>query len=100
MELRRDRGDPGLQTFRDCAVPARGGSKPPSAGSSDRGLESIIKELHDCEINAGVQTYYPDGLRVWLGDQFNGLVASARVRPEDTGWSSDGTAAHGCMKPL
>ena len=91
---------PDFKPFATVPLPSGEHRIATSVTVSDRSLESVIKELHDCEINAGVQTYYPDGLRVWLGDQFNGLVASARVRPEDTGWSSDGTAAHGCMKPL
>jgi hypothetical protein len=35
-------------------------------------LERILQQLHDSEINAGVQTFYDAGMRVWIGDE--GLV--------------------------
>jgi hypothetical protein len=34
-------------------------------------LEQILQQLHDSEINAGVQTFYDAGMRVWIGDQSN-----------------------------
>jgi hypothetical protein len=54
-------------------------------------LETVIKDLHDSKIGAGVQTYRSQGLRVWIGDQLNGLEASAHICPEDSGWLTDGT---------
>jgi hypothetical protein len=30
-------------------------------------LEHILQQLHDSEINAGVQTFYDAGMRVWIG---------------------------------
>jgi len=62
----------------DCQVPS---------------LETVIKDLYDSEITAGVQSYHPNGLRVWIGDQLNGLAASAHIAAEDAGWLIDGTAA-------
>lgn len=56
-------------------------------------LETVLKDLHDSEINAGVQTFHPAGLRVWIGDQMNGLEVSAHIGPGDGGWLNDGTAA-------
>jgi hypothetical protein len=56
-------------------------------------LETVIEELHDSEINAGLQTFHPDGLRVWIGDQLNGLHASAHIVPGDPAWGQDGVAA-------
>jgi hypothetical protein len=38
-------------------------------------LERILQQLHDSEINAGVQTFYDAGMRVWIGDGMNGIRA-------------------------
>jgi hypothetical protein len=38
-------------------------------------LERILQQLHDSEINAGVQTFYDTGMRVWIGDEVNGIRA-------------------------
>ena len=34
-------------------------------------LERVMQQLHDSEINAGVETFYAAGMRVWLGDTIN-----------------------------
>jgi hypothetical protein len=31
-------------------------------------LERVLQQLHDREINAGVQTFYDAGMRAWIGD--------------------------------
>jgi hypothetical protein len=62
-------------------------------GGAPRDLETVLEELHDSEINAGLQTYNPAGLRVWIGDQLNGLDVSAHIGPHDGGWLSEGTVA-------
>jgi hypothetical protein len=36
-------------------------------------LEHILQQLHDSEINAGVQTFYDAGMRVWIGDELLAL---------------------------
>jgi hypothetical protein len=56
-------------------------------------LETVLKDLLDSEINAGAQTSHPAGLRIWIGDQLNGLSVSARISPNDAGWLADGTVA-------
>jgi hypothetical protein len=35
-------------------------------------LERVLQQLHDSEINAGMQTFYDAGRRVWIGDEANG----------------------------
>jgi hypothetical protein len=42
-------------------------------------LEHILQQLHDSEINAGVQTFYDAGMRVWIGDEANGIQAEATI---------------------
>jgi hypothetical protein len=36
-------------------------------------LEQILQQLHASEINAGVQMFYDTGMRVWIGDEANGV---------------------------
>ena len=38
-------------------------------------LERVLQQLHDSEINSGVQMFYDAGMRVWIGDE---RTASAR----------------------
>jgi hypothetical protein len=42
-------------------------------------LEHILMELHDSEINVGVQTFYDTGMRVWIGDEANGIQAETTI---------------------
>jgi hypothetical protein len=42
-------------------------------------LERILQQLHDSEINAGVQTFYDAGMRVWIGDEANGIKAKTVI---------------------
>jgi hypothetical protein len=42
-------------------------------------LERILQQLHDSEINAGVQTFYDAGMRVWIGDEANGIQAETTI---------------------
>jgi hypothetical protein len=42
-------------------------------------LESVLQQLHDSEINAGVQTFYDAGMRVWIGDEVNGIQAETTI---------------------
>jgi hypothetical protein len=42
-------------------------------------LEHILHQLHDSEINAGVQTFYDAGMRVWIGDEANGIQAETTI---------------------
>jgi hypothetical protein len=42
-------------------------------------LERVLQQLHDSEINAGVQTFYDAGMRVWIGDEANGIQAETTI---------------------
>ena len=42
-------------------------------------LEHILMELHDSEINAGVQTFCDTGMRVWIGNEANGIQAETAI---------------------
>jgi hypothetical protein len=42
-------------------------------------LEHILQQLHDSEINAGVQTFDDAGMRVWIGDEMNGIQAETTM---------------------
>jgi hypothetical protein len=37
-------------------------------------LERLLQQLHDNEINAGLQAFYDAGMRVWIGDETNDVV--------------------------
>jgi hypothetical protein len=41
--------------------------------------EQILQQLHDSEINAGVQTFYDAGMRVWIGDEANGIQSETTI---------------------
>ena len=56
-------------------------------------LERVMRQLHDSEINAGVETFYDAGMRVWLGDTINGIQAETSIKPTDQQWPADVTAA-------
>jgi hypothetical protein len=42
-------------------------------------LERILQQLHDSEINAGVQTFYDTGMRIWIGDEVNGVQVETTI---------------------
>src|ERR1700730_4090383 len=42
-------------------------------------LENTLRQLHDSEINAGVQTFYDAGMRIWIGDEINGIRAETTI---------------------
>ena len=42
-------------------------------------LEHILQQLHDSEINAGVQTFFDAGMRIWIGDEANGIQAETTI---------------------
>jgi hypothetical protein len=42
-------------------------------------LERVLQQLHDSEINAGVQTFYDAGMKVWIGDEMNGIKAETVI---------------------
>jgi hypothetical protein len=57
-------------------------------------LERVMRQLHDSEINAGVETFYDaGGMRVWLGDTINGIRAETSIKRTDHQWPAGVTAA-------
>jgi hypothetical protein len=55
------------------------GVTPVVMGTPMADLERILQQLHDSEINAGVQTFYDAGMRVWIGDEANGIQAETTI---------------------
>jgi len=67
---------------------------PVPASAPRRNLQRVICDLLASEINAGLQTFAFDILRVWLGDELNGFDAVAEIQSEDPAWSDDVAIAH------
>jgi hypothetical protein len=42
-------------------------------------LKAHSQQLHDSEINAGVQTFFDAGMRIWIGDEANGIQAETTI---------------------
>jgi len=63
-------------------------------GAPRRSLQRVLCDLLDSEINAGLQTFAFDIVRVWLGDELNGLEAEAELTPRSPGWGDDAAIAH------
>ena len=51
-------------------------------------LERILQQLHDSEINAGVQTFYDAGMRVWIGDESNGIQSETTLNRTSAGFAA------------
>jgi len=56
-------------------------------------LERVMQQLHDSQINAGVETFYDAGMRVWLGDTINGIQAETSIKRTGDQWPAGVTAA-------
>jgi hypothetical protein len=56
-------------------------------------LERVLQRLHDSDINAGVATFHDAGMRVWLGDSFNGIIAETTIERTNYQWPAAITAA-------
>lgn len=58
-------------------------------------LERVLRDLHDSEINAGLQTFYDAGMRVWIGDQINDRRAETSFSRKGApgAWPEEGLAA-------
>ena len=41
-------------------------------------LEHVLQQLHGREINAGIKMFYDAGMKVWIGDQANGISTERR----------------------
>jgi hypothetical protein len=60
-----------------------------------RSLQTVLRELHDSGINAGLQTFAWCGFRVWIGDDVNGRKAEATLDNVNGGaWWEDDSIAH------
>jgi hypothetical protein len=46
-------------------------------------VEHILRQLHDSEIKAGVQTFFDAGMRIWIGDEVNGVLAETTIDRTD-----------------
>jgi hypothetical protein len=51
-------------------------------------LERILQQLHDSEINAGVQTFFDAGMRVWIGDESNGIQSETTINRTGAGFAA------------
>ena len=58
-------------------------------------LERVLRELHDSQINAGLQTVYDDGMQVWISDQMNSRRAETSISRQGVpgAWPEEGLAA-------
>lgn len=68
------------------------GPRPSSAPR--RSLQRVIAELHDSEINVGLQAFFDAGVRIWIGDELNGRAAEAALDKGDAAWNDDASLAH------
>ncbi len=66
---------------------------PVPAGAPRRNLQRVLCDLIASEINAGLQTFAFDIMRVWIGDELNGFDAVTEVKPEHAAWSDDAAIA-------
>jgi len=64
------------------------------AGAPRRNLQWVLCDLLASEINAGLQTFAFDIVRVWIGDELNGFDAVAEIGPGDPACSDDAAIAH------
>jgi hypothetical protein len=61
-------------------------------------LEHVLHQFHDSEINAGVQTFYDAGMKVWIDDKANGIQSETTINRTGSfaaprKWSEEVTAA-------
>ncbi|MFZ2031622.1 MAG: hypothetical protein WAU68_15020 [Vitreimonas sp.] len=48
-----------------------------------RELTSVLSELYDSEINAGVSSFWDDGFTLWIGDELNGRQVERKFYRSD-----------------
>jgi hypothetical protein len=63
-------------------------------GAPRRNLQQVFCELLESEINAGLQTFAFGIVRVWIGDELNGIDAQAELTPRNPAWGDDEAIAH------
>ena len=62
-------------------------------GVQRRSLQRVLCELLESEINAGLQTFAFGIVRVWIGDELNGVEAQAELTPRNPAWGDDAAIA-------
>jgi hypothetical protein len=55
-------------------------------------LEGVLRDLHDSQIDAGIETLFSGDVRVWLGDEMNRTIAETIVRGGNKKWPGLGAA--------
>ncbi|SEP42861.1 hypothetical protein SAMN02990966_06117 [Rhodospirillales bacterium URHD0017] len=55
-------------------------------------LETVLRDLHDSEIMAGIQTLYDGGMRVWLGDEMNAAIVETTLQRAGRKWPEEEVA--------
>jgi hypothetical protein len=65
-----------------------------SLDGAGRRLQQVLREMHDGEINAGLQTFAWGGVRVWIGDELNGRAAEGTLTPQESPSGDDDAIAH------
>ncbi len=50
-------------------------------------LERVLRDLHESQIIAGVQTLFDGGVRVWLGDAVNATIAETTIERTGRKWA-------------
>jgi len=55
-------------------------------------LERVLRELHDSQIIAGIQTLFDGGVRLWLGDATNATIAETTIERTGRKWAEEDAA--------
>jgi len=55
-------------------------------------LERVLRELHDSQIIAGLQTLSYGGVRLWLGDAMNAAIAETTIERTGRKWAEEDAA--------
>jgi hypothetical protein len=55
-------------------------------------LTRVLRELHDSQIIAGLQTLSYGGVRLWLGDAMNATIAETTIERTGRKWAEEDAA--------
>ena len=55
-------------------------------------LERVLRGLHDSQIIAGIQTLFDGGVRLWLGDATNSIIAETTIERTGRKWAEEDAA--------
>ena len=67
-------------------------------GVPRRSLQRVLCKLLESEINAGLQTFAFDIVRVSIGDELNGIEAQAELMPRNPARGTTRPLLIGCMR--